>query len=119
MIIALVADLIFDSKLETAAAQVGATLKTVRTAAAVRASAAHATALIIDLVAADADAADIIRDAKAQRPTLPVVAFGSHVDVAAAEAARAAGADYVLARSEFTTRLNDILASLASPKDPA
>ena len=42
-----------------------------------------------------------------------VVAWGSHVDVGAMEAARGAGADRVLPRSAFTRRLPEILRELS------
>lgn len=40
-----------------------------------------------------------------------LLAFGSHVDVERLGAARAAGCDPVLARSEFTARLAELLAT--------
>ncbi len=42
-------------------------------------------------------------------PGTPFVAFGSHVDTIALEAARAAGCDPVLPRSKFTAELPDLI----------
>jgi hypothetical protein len=54
-----------------------------------------AAVVIIDLAA---DAVPIVR---AALPAARIIAFGSHVDASVLDAARAAGADLVLARSRF------------------
>lgn len=46
---------------------------------------------------------------KAIAPGTPFVAFGSHVDTLALEAARAAGCDPVLPRSKFSAELPDLI----------
>ncbi len=48
---------------------------------------------------------------------LPVLCFGSHVDVAASRAARDAGADAVVARSRFVAALPDLIAQHARAHD--
>jgi DNA-binding NarL/FixJ family response regulator len=70
----------------------------------------------VDLPAASAGAALVIVDlgrpgvleVLAQLST-PVVGFGSHVDRALLDAARAAGCDQVLTRSAFFSRLDQVL----------
>ena len=46
---------------------------------------------------------------KAAAPGTPFVAFGSHVDTLALEAARAAGCDPVLPRSKFSAELPELI----------
>jgi DNA-binding NarL/FixJ family response regulator len=70
----------------------------------------------VDLPDASADAALVIVDlgrpgvleVLAQLST-PIVGFGSHVDRALLDAARAAGCDQVLTRSAFFSRLDQVL----------
>lgn len=50
---------------------------------------------------------------------VPVIAFGPHVDVAAAERARRAGADEVLPRGRFVTALPELIAERARVLRPA
>jgi len=87
-IVAFVDDLMDRSRLSAALP----TATYVRTPAGLEAS-----VVIIDL-AAHADAVAVVR---AALPAAHIVAFGSHVDGPALDAARAAGADVVLARSRF------------------
>lgn len=75
-------------------------------------------AVLVDLGAGAADgsertAIDAIRTLKRLDDPPIIVAWGSHVDVEAFDAARAAGADRVLPRSAFTRRLAEILRELA------
>jgi hypothetical protein len=70
-------------------------------------------AVIVDL-AAHIDPPDVIAAAAAQN--IPVFAFGSHLDTAAIMAARAAGADKVVANGALTATLPPWLAyHLAHP----
>jgi hypothetical protein len=63
-------------------------------------------ALVLDLAAEDAHA----KLASWRGATgKPVLAFGSHVDAAALRAARAAGADRVVPRSQFESALETLL----------
>jgi hypothetical protein len=56
-----------------------------------------ADVVVVDLTRAG----DQVAAVRAAAPDARLVAFGSHVDEASAEAARAAGADVVLPRSRF------------------
>jgi hypothetical protein len=86
---ALVSDLMDRSKISSAANDVAF----VRTADAC----ADADVVIVDL----ARFGDQVAAVRAIAPTARLVAFGPHVDETGADAARAAGADVVLARSAF------------------
>lgn len=55
------------------------------------------------------DALAIIRQVKEHSPAVPVIAFGSHVAVELLAAARDAGADAVMPRSQFTAQLPALL----------
>jgi CheY-like chemotaxis protein len=46
---------------------------------------------------------------------IPIIAFGSHVEVQALRAAREAGCDYAWARSRFTSELPDLLQRVLHP----
>jgi CheY-like chemotaxis protein len=111
--LALVADLLFASRIRGAAAAAGVEVAVVQSAAAFveRARALHPRLILIDLDARSGDAPALIRDLKAD-PALsavPVVAFGAHVEGPALLAARAAGAERVMARSAFVRDLPALL----------
>jgi DNA-binding NarL/FixJ family response regulator len=64
--------------------------------------------IVVDLTARDA--AEHIRRLRAAHPQLPILAFGPHVDGDAFKAAKAAGADELVARGKVVER---VLAKLA------
>ncbi len=111
--LALVADLLFASRIRGAAAAVGVRARTVRTADELLREARSETprSILVDLDARGVDAPELVRALKSDRllAGVPVVAFGSHVRGEALRAARAAGADRVLARSAFVRELPRLL----------
>ena len=113
MVLAIVDDLLFSSKIRAAAKAVDQDAVFIRkradVAAAVREHRPHA--VIIDL---DRDALDpigVIHDlqADARRPSLRVIGFASHVHADRLRLAREAGCDRVLARSGFVADLPGLL----------
>jgi CheY-like chemotaxis protein len=110
----LAADLIFASRIRAAAEAAGVTARLARTAAEVEVAAGEAGLVLLDLDARGLDAPALIRALKANAAlaAVPVVAFVSHVRADAIEAARAAGADRVLARSAFVRVLPELLAGI-------
>ena len=113
MILAILDDLMFTSKIKTAANQVGATVTFARSAdAARRQMEASTPALVIfDLNNTRIDPLDIVRWMKSS-PSLavvPTVGYVSHVQTELIEAARAAGVTDVLARSAFSQQVGEIL----------
>lgn len=109
-VLLVVPDLFFAARIREAAAALGVSVieATAATAAAIAGSLESGLA-IVDL-AAGAAAADTVRALRGAAPALRIVGFHSHMDVAAREAALAAGADEVLPRSAFTRRLGEVLA---------
>ena len=63
----------------------------------------------MDLAAGDLTNAEAILAYRLQVPHATFIAFGSHVDTAALEAASAAGCNLVLPRSKFTLELPQLI----------
>jgi CheY-like chemotaxis protein len=114
VILALIPDLWFLSRVQAAAAERGARVVSVRRAErlAAAATATPPALVIVDMGTGTRgqDWAAAIGAVKALPGAAPVVAFGPHVDAAAQAAARAAGADRVLSNSRLTETLPDLLA---------
>lgn len=110
-IVAAVADLMFGSKIRAAADSSGVEVTFVRSLDALRAEAARASLLLLDLDTRWLDAPAAIRMLKEDPATkrARIVAFGPHVDGPALIAARQAGADRVMARSAFVAALPTLL----------
>src|SRR5258708_39773109 len=70
----------------------------------------HSPAIIFaDLSDSNFPAEDTARELRAAAPDARLVGFASHVDLKSLAAARAAGFDLTLPRSEFTSRLPELL----------
>jgi CheY-like chemotaxis protein len=113
-VLAVTADLLFAARIRAAAEQAGVALRLVRSGEDVVALAAEQQPrlLLLDLDARWLDAPAVIRALKGAAATaaIPVVAYVSHVREDAIAAARAAGAERVLARSAFVRLLPGLLA---------
>lgn len=113
MILAVVDDLMFVSKIKTAGSQLGATVTFARSAdAALAAMRTSAPSLVIfDLNNPRTDPLGIVGAMKRDPAlsSIPTVGFASHVQTDVIDRARQAGVDEVLARSAFTMRLAEIL----------
>jgi CheY-like chemotaxis protein len=113
MILALVADLMFSSRIRAAGSASGVEVRFARTAgdAAEQARALRPSLVLLDLNAAPLAPLDTIARFKAD-PALAgvrIVGFVSHVQADLVEAARAAGIDQVMARSAFVSKLPELL----------
>lgn len=112
-VVALVADLLFASRIRGVANATGARVLTVSSPAALKRVVAEQQPrlVLVDLDARVGDAPALIAELKgaAQLGAVQVIAFGSHLEREALLAARAAGADRVLARSAFVRELPTIL----------
>ena len=114
----ILADLIFESRIRAVADAVGVSVAVSREIADVLNSANSARGMILDMNLATDDALTICRTVREQQPTLPIVAFLSHVQKELAVQSRAAGATLVLPRSAFVERLPKLLQALASGNLP-
>jgi PleD family two-component response regulator len=113
MILAVLDDLMFSSKIKTAANQLGVALSFARSAeAALTAMRTAAPSLVIfDLNNARINPLGIVAAMKedASLASIPTLGYASHVQTDVINAARQAGVGEVLARSAFALQLGDIL----------
>ena len=65
--------------------------------------------VFVDLAAGDLTSPEALARLMAAAPGVPFVAFGSHVDADALDAARRAGCREVMPRSKFTLQLPDLV----------
>jgi DNA-binding NarL/FixJ family response regulator len=111
--LALVRDLFFRSKLDAVAAAVGAEVGYVSSldAVAVRCAELKPSVVFTDLSDDAFPALETLQQIRAAAPGARVIGFASHVDLKPLKAAREAGYELTLSRSEFTARLSDLLRS--------
>lgn len=111
--VALVADLLFASRIRAVAALTGVKVVTVGSQEAFRrvVRERRPKLMIIDLDTRIGSGPDLIKELKEDEELRDVVliAFGSHMERDTLQAARAAGADRVLARSGFVRELPTLL----------
>jgi CheY-like chemotaxis protein len=113
MILAVLDDLMFTSKIKTTASRIGVAVTFARSADVALSEMRNAapSLVILDLNSTRANPLGLVASMK-QDPALssvPTVGYVSHVQTDVIEAARRAGVGEVLARSAFTERLADIL----------
>jgi len=113
MVLALVDDLMFRSKIKSTAQHAGVEVSFAGSRdAALAAMRAKTPALVVfDLNNARADPLGTLAEMKkdAALASIQTVGYVSHVDVNTIDAARAAGVDDVVARSAFTMRLAELV----------
>jgi DNA-binding NarL/FixJ family response regulator len=114
-VLAYIDDIFFQAKLTETACHLGIELRTSATSDAFAAELTtnNPNLVIVDLNAR-ANPFDAIAIARANAPTVPLIAFLSHVQIDLAEKARAAGCAEVMPRSKFTRDLATILARAKS-----
>ena len=114
VILAILDDLMFTSKIKTAASQLGVPIAFARSSPAALADMRKAPPglVILDLDNPRTDPLGIVASMKADAAlsSIPTLGFVSHVHTELIEAARRAGVGEVLARSAFSERLPEILA---------
>lgn len=111
MIVALVADLLFGSRIRAAAEQAGRPLRLVRTVDEARSAAAGAALLLLDLNLDTQPTLALLRALHDLDARPRTVGFYAHVDRHIAEAAGAAGIDALFTRSKFVRELPALLRS--------
>jgi DNA-binding NarL/FixJ family response regulator len=109
--LALVRDLFFRAKIDAVAASLGAEVEYASSldAVAARCAATHPSMIFTDLSDATFPALATLKQIRAAAPAARVIGFASHVDLKSLKAARDAGYDLTLSRSEFTAQLPDLL----------
>ena len=109
--LAIVRDLFFRSKIDAAAAATGAEVAYASTleAAGARCAELKPTIVFSDLSDDAFPALETLKQIRAAAPGARVIGFASHVDLNSIRAAREAGYELALSRSEFTARLPDLL----------
>jgi DNA-binding NarL/FixJ family response regulator len=107
----LIRDLFFRAKIDAVAAAVGAEVEYASSieAAAARCAATPPSIIFTDLSDAAFPALDTLEKIRAAAPAARVIGFASHVDLKPLKAARDAGYELTLSRSEFTARLPELL----------
>jgi CheY-like chemotaxis protein len=100
-------DLMFTSRITGIGRDLGLSVVSARSARALLdlAKRQSPTCVIVDLANESLDLSALIGELVELPPRPRVVAYGSHVDAAALQAARAAGCDVVLPRSKFVEEL--------------
>jgi CheY-like chemotaxis protein len=114
-------DLIFFSRIAEAARAVGLSVRQVRTQAELVTTAGkHAPGgVILDLHNPDLDLPALLAELHAACPAMPrVIAYGSHVEAEVLRAARKAGCDRILPRSQFVKELNGAIGEWLLPAAP-
>ncbi len=116
-VVVLESDLFWAARIEAACRAAGGRVVCVADCAALMDAAARRPALILIDLAVAAGCLEVVRHLRAM-PALretPIIAFGSHVDTAALQAARQAGCDHAWARSRLAAGLPGLLASVLQP----
>ena len=116
-VIACVEDLFFRSKIEATARHLNVPLRFVGANELAAACGDARTAAVLLELSGNGDALAAVRDLRKARVTagLPVIGFLSHVEKDLARNAEAAGVSRVMARSEFSETLPDLLMDLLNP----
>ena len=115
-ILIVVDDLIFLSKIQQTAQQVGVPIKIVEPSKVVECAAEFLSrSVILDLNHQSGSSVQVARAVKTNPATqhVQVVGFLSHVQTDLAEKAREAGCDMVMARSAFSQQLPQLLLKMA------
>jgi DNA-binding NarL/FixJ family response regulator len=111
--LALVRDLFFRAKIDAVASVVGSEVEYASSldAVAPRCVAIRPSIIFTDLSDATFPALETLKQIRAAAPGARVIGFASHVDLKSLKAARDAGYDLTLSRSEFTAQLPILLRS--------
>lgn len=109
LVLAIVEDLLFQSKIQGVAASLGVEVRIATTFAQAQAAWADPAVVVVDLNIAGADPLEVVRTLRARRPAVPIIGYGSHVQTELLVQARAAGCTTVLPRSVFVQQLPRLL----------
>lgn len=110
--LAVVSDLIFESRITAVAAALDVPVRIARSADAALPWLGQCNGVLLDLNLAEGDPLALLKQIKGEYPGLPVIGFLSHVQVDLRREAQAAGADTILPRSKFVEQLPTLLETL-------
>ncbi len=110
--VAVVTDMLFASKIQSAARFAGRPCSTVRTLdeLEVALNQSAISCVFVDMAIDKNLSADAIQFAKQKQPSSVVIAFYAHVDTQLGQLATASGADQVMTRSQFVAALPKVVA---------
>lgn len=109
--LAIVDDLFFQAKIQGAAASLGVEVRIADTLARAQDTGSDPALVIVDLNLTNTDPLQVIRALRGQRPTVPIIGYGSHVQAELLAQAKAAGCTTVLPRSAFVQQLPRLLST--------
>ncbi len=112
-VVAFEPDLFFSVRIENTLRAAGYKVHILETDDIEQALAQMPSIVIVDIGTPALDWEPLIRTLHERAPSVPILAFGSHMDTAARERALAAGASLVVARSRFVHAMPDLIARLA------
>ena len=110
IVLAIVDDLLFQAKIQAVAAPLGVEVRIAKTFAQAQEAWADPAVVVVDLNFTSADPLEMVRTLRGQRPAVPIIGYGSHVQAELLAQARAAGCTTVLPRSAFVQQLPRLLA---------
>ena len=110
IVLAIVDDLLFQAKIQAVAAPLGVEVRIAKTFAQAQEAWADPAVVVVDLNFTSADPLEMVRTLRGQRPAVPIIGYGSHVQAELLAQARAAGCTTVLPRSAFVHQLPSLLA---------
>ncbi len=119
IVLAIVDDLLFQVRIQGVAASLGVKVRIAKTFAEAQAAWSDPAVVIVDLNVTSADPLEVVRALRAQRPAVPIIGYGSHVQAEWLAQARAAGCTTVLPRSAFVQQLPRLLAPSDIRSSPA
>ncbi|MBI3758994.1 MAG: response regulator [Deltaproteobacteria bacterium] len=119
IVLAVLNDMIFESRIAAVAAALGIELVIARDAAAALLRLDGVGGVLLDLNLDGGTTSQLVGNLRSRRPGLAIVGFLSHVQKDLAREAAAVGVDPVLPRSRFVEDLPELLRRLsgASPSD--
>lgn len=113
-VVVVIDDLVFQAKIRAAAHQLGVPLDMMSDAARLPEAVKTASLVIVDLGLTAHDPVDAIRVIRAHAPTVPILAYGSHVETELFARATRAGCTQVMPRSVFVQQLPHLLKDTTS-----
>lgn len=116
-ILALTPDLFFSTRIQSTLERAGHTIRIVDIADGIGETLAQAqpALAILDIGAFNWPWEQVLAELRANAPDLPILAYGSHMDVDATKRAQRLGATRVVAKSEFVNNMLNLVTRYAHP----